>query len=980
MDVKEFLKKRGYILERKVGQGSYAVVYKAQRQSDNLDVAVKVISVQNFNKKQMENAINEVRIICSIDHPNIVKYFDALIDQKNKDLYVFMEFLGGGDLSHRIAQMKRANTNFGEKQVWRYTLQILQGLKALHQRQIIHRDIKPGNLFLSSDYKELKIGDLNTSKIMGDKKLTNTVIGTPYYLAPEIWRSSKYDYRCDVFSMGCVVYEMALLKPPFKGNSVEDLYKLIKKGNYQALDKKYSKELQRFVEQCLLNNYKARPSTKKLIDSEMVRYQFVKHDDLDLRKKMLVKPKISLAYSKVPENMKEVKAALDNFRNINQGATPKKVKKKDKQPVNLRDQVIGAYMNQNRKGSMRPGRVPQVSYGKGSINKGSNGKKTRRGTMGSNIDNRKKSRFGNTQGISSDKKKSNKNQTNIKPKKNSKIVLYKKGTDDNQSKTKKPKGSYREIAKKNSKTDQSIKSKTPNTPRTPKTQKNLNKTKNSTNAQERKTPIKSRKDLYKKVLKKMQTSNIKSSTAKSKQNETEKRNKSSNLLRVPNSKKRVAKKSARSINQSNLTTGRKTKNSLYNKNCGKNSVLSTRAKTAKGGIYFQKVNVDNSQMSVKSKKNRRKISDSKSGIKNSSKGTKKMRMRRKTKGKPKGKHKKKGSELKNTIKTTQTERQPQTPKLQRRGTLSDQGTEDIKRNIPNIINPQQKEIYSYKKNLKHIESSQNFNKKMLVPLSQNSGFGDSLSQNLHFAENTLLATGEDLQVEGASSAYVTQIDSIERSNSRSPAIRFKSKNRIQNSEHVGISSVSMNDNNLKTKKFSVRRNREERKKVLKNINFGGRSNKVGNSLIQKDSKTNPIIRIYSNENSGKYIQHSQPNPFNPNYPKVSQELPSPRSPFKFLKGDGADGGLDPNHPNFHGYDQRSGVSAPPRRLNKQVSLNIFNRNIPKSPSGVSLRQKIASVDKIPGGVIIEEDQTVTPSPIGQKKYFKGYMNKNLLPT
>ena len=109
-------------------------------------------------------------------------------------------------------------------------------------------------------------------------------------------------------------------------------------------------------------------------------------------------------------------------------------------------------------------------------------------------------------------------------------------------------------------------------------------------------------------------------------------------------------------------------------------------------------------------------------------------------------------------------------------------------------------------------------------------------------------------------------------------------------------------------------------------------------------------------------------------------MPSPRSPFEFLKGDGVDGGLDPNHPNFHGYDQRTGVSAPPRRLNKNFSLNIFNRDIPRSPSGVSLRKKITSVDKIPGGVIIEEDQTMTPTPIGEKKFFNSYMNKNLLPT
>ena len=213
-----------------------------------------------------------------------MRYHDAFIDQKNKDLYLIMEYLGGGDLSGRIGFLQRAKTMLSEKQVWRYSLQILQGLKALHQHKIIHRDIKPGNLFLSDDFQTGKVGDLNTSKIMGDKKLTNTVIGTPFYLAPEIWKNSKYDYRCDVFSMGCVVYEMAMLRPPFKSSSVEELYKLVKRGQYPPITSKYSKALKIFVSQCLQTNFKIRPNIKKLLESEDIKKQLKEHSDLDFRK------------------------------------------------------------------------------------------------------------------------------------------------------------------------------------------------------------------------------------------------------------------------------------------------------------------------------------------------------------------------------------------------------------------------------------------------------------------------------------------------------------------------------------------------------------------------------------------------------------------------------------------------------------------------------------------------------------------------
>ena len=1012
MDVREFLSKKGYNLEKKIGQGSYAVVYKAIRLSDNSEVAVKVISVQNFNKKQMENAINEIRIICSIDHPNIVKYFDAQIDQKNKDLYVFMEYLAGGDLSQRISSLKRAKTNMGEKMVWRYTLQILQGLKALHQRQIIHRDIKPGNLFLSRDFKELKIGDLNTSKIMGDKKLTNTVIGTPYYLAPEIWRSSRYDYRCDVFSMGCVVYEMATLKPPFKGNSVEDLYKLIKKGNYEALGKKFTKELQRFVEQCLLNNYKARPSVKKLIDSEMMRYQFVKHDDLDLRKQMLTKPKISLTYTKIPESMKEVKAALDTFRNMNQGCTPPKNKKKEKTFVNLQQQVVNSYLNKNRKGSrMGGGRGSQINYGGKSPKKNKNNSKgndnsiinsnnnsnsnrsSRRGTLKSYGDQRKKSRFGTDNNFDKKAKQKQKSKTqasmpNLK-KKDSKVTLYKKKVEDAASRTGRVNPTGKNMKKSGVKTDSNLNKKIPKrlkhskNQKTPKNPKTLYKTKKKSRLETKKSTQKGKGDLYKKVLKKMQSTNVSKSEAKSNTNASQRRNKSSNL-QLPNLKNRNRRKSSRSINHSIVTADRKDKKALYKKNHGKNSILSKKGKNSRGGIYFQKVNQGNGQ------KSRRKLPNSKNTQKTPTKGTKKSRVRRKTRGKDKTKTK---SELKNTIKTTQTEKQSHKRILERRGTLSEHGKEEMDLPKISIIDSNPKVIYSYKNNIKHIESTQHLNKKSLVPLSRNSDMADNLSQQLNFNENNLIETGE-ARMNRVSSTYIMQQDSTERTNSRSPAFRFKAHIQMgessplmptRGSEFAGISSGSVNDNITKTKKFSIRRKREDRKRILKSMNFGQRGTPVNKSLVKNQSITSPLVRVYSNEETGQNIKY---NPYknrdksNPSVPK----LPSPCSPFKSIKGDGFMIGQDPNHPNFHGYNDRSqpngrqGLSEPPRKLNKQLSLNMFNRDIPRSPSGISLRHKITSLDKIPGGAIIEEDQSFSTRPLGERPYFNSYLNKNLLPT
>ena len=104
--------------------------------------AVKVINVLKMDKKKIENALNEVRIICAIEHQNVVGYEDAFIDEVNKDLYIVMEYLGGGDLNDRISGLLKKKAYLREETVWRYAVQILQGLKALHDKKIIEDLVK----------------------------------------------------------------------------------------------------------------------------------------------------------------------------------------------------------------------------------------------------------------------------------------------------------------------------------------------------------------------------------------------------------------------------------------------------------------------------------------------------------------------------------------------------------------------------------------------------------------------------------------------------------------------------------------------------------------------------------------------------------------------------------------------------------------------------------------------------------------------
>lgn len=121
-------------------------------------------------------------------------------------------------------------------------IQMLHGLKTLHRMNIFHRDIKSANILLTKDYEELKLGDLNVSKI-SKSGLASTQTGTPYYASPEVWSDLPYNGKCDIWSMGCVLYEMTTFRPPFMAPDIHTLKKRIIAGHYDRISSFYSEEL-----------------------------------------------------------------------------------------------------------------------------------------------------------------------------------------------------------------------------------------------------------------------------------------------------------------------------------------------------------------------------------------------------------------------------------------------------------------------------------------------------------------------------------------------------------------------------------------------------------------------------------------------------------------------------------------------------------------------------------------------------------------
>ena len=149
--------------------------------------------------------------------------------------------------------------------IWAFLLQMLEGLQALHSKKILHRDLKTANCFLTTD-GHLKIGDLNVSKL-AKHGLVKTQIGTPYYMSPEIWKNRPYDHKSDMWAVGCILYELAALRPPFRGTDIEDLSRRVQAGYYPRLPSHYSRELEDLIRQLLSQDPRRRPDVAQVLES-----------------------------------------------------------------------------------------------------------------------------------------------------------------------------------------------------------------------------------------------------------------------------------------------------------------------------------------------------------------------------------------------------------------------------------------------------------------------------------------------------------------------------------------------------------------------------------------------------------------------------------------------------------------------------------------------------------------------------------------
>ncbi|KAK2948450.1 putative G2-specific protein kinase nimA [Blattamonas nauphoetae] len=251
-----------------LGHGSSGTVYLATRNDDQKEYALKFIRFNALSLAEKKDSLNEIRIMSSVKHPHLVRYYEAFFD--NDRLCIVTEYINGGDLQTLIDKLKKQRVYLKEEIIWRLFIEILIGLEYLHSHNILHRDVKSANIFLAKD-GTAKLGDFGVCKVLRTAdSLTMTSIGTPYYLSPELWENKPYNAKSDIWSLGCVLYEMTTLNKPFDAMNIQRLRQRVRVGKYQPIPSCYSSKLSNLISNLLTSNPRIRPSAAQVLEYNSV--------------------------------------------------------------------------------------------------------------------------------------------------------------------------------------------------------------------------------------------------------------------------------------------------------------------------------------------------------------------------------------------------------------------------------------------------------------------------------------------------------------------------------------------------------------------------------------------------------------------------------------------------------------------------------------------------------------------------------------
>ena len=252
-----------------IGQGMSGKVYKAKHKKENRFYAIKKLNFNEINEKERIAIQDEVNLLKQLKHPNIVTYKDSFFDKDNC-LNIVMVFCEMGDMYTKIRKQK--GEYFPEETILLWIAQLCLALSYVHDKQILHRDIKTQNIFIQNEHT-IRIGDFGIAKGYNQNQdLGGSLIGTPLYMAPEVYNSSKkYSFRSDIWSLGCCIFEMCNLKNAFEAKSWNAVFVKVNKGQRAQLNSRYSPDMKNLVDSMLSVNGKNRPTIASILEKPFMK-------------------------------------------------------------------------------------------------------------------------------------------------------------------------------------------------------------------------------------------------------------------------------------------------------------------------------------------------------------------------------------------------------------------------------------------------------------------------------------------------------------------------------------------------------------------------------------------------------------------------------------------------------------------------------------------------------------------------------------
>ncbi|XP_072575791.1 serine/threonine-protein kinase Nek1 isoform X5 [Vulpes vulpes] len=255
-----------YVRLQKIGEGSFGKAILVKSTEDDRQYVIKEINISRMSNKEREESRREVAVLANMKHPNIVQYRESF--EENGSLYIVMDYCEGGDLFKRINAQK--GILFQEDQILDWFVQICLALKHVHDRKILHRDIKSQNIFLTKD-GTVQLGDFGIARVLNSTvELARTCIGTPYYLSPEICENKPYNNKSDIWALGCVLYEMCTLKHAFEAGNMKNLVLKIISGSFPPVSLHYSYDLRNLLSQLFKRNPRDRPSVNSILEKGFI--------------------------------------------------------------------------------------------------------------------------------------------------------------------------------------------------------------------------------------------------------------------------------------------------------------------------------------------------------------------------------------------------------------------------------------------------------------------------------------------------------------------------------------------------------------------------------------------------------------------------------------------------------------------------------------------------------------------------------------